>query len=239
MKLKENQKLAVVTGGARGIGAEIARQLAQQGIHVVVGVRDLSKGERWIQKQQEQDHNLNFSALPLDMSDLSSIERFAEAIRSEFGRCDILVNNAGILPQGEEESLKKLQKEVQSAFETNALGPLLLTQALLPLMKVQNSGRIVNLSSGMGQLSEMGSGHPAYRISKTALNAVMRNLAADLAGTDILINSMCPGWVRTDMGGAGATRTVEEGADTAVWLATLPQGGPSGGFFRDRKPIAF
>jgi NAD(P)-dependent dehydrogenase (short-subunit alcohol dehydrogenase family) len=98
-------------------------------------------------------------------------------------------------------------------------------------------GRIVNVSSGQGQLSDMGVGTPAYRVSKTALNALTRTLAAELKGSGILVNSMCPGWVRTDMGGAGAPRTVEQGADTAVWLATLPDDGPSGGFFRDRRPI--
>jgi len=125
----------------------------------------------------------------------------------------------------------------RDTLETNLIGPLLLAQVLVPLMKRNGYGRIVNVSSGQGQLSDMGVGTPAYRVSKTALNALTRTLAAELKGSGILVNSMCPGWVRTDMGGAGAPRTVEQGADTAVWLATLPDDGPSGGFFRDRRPI--
>ena len=122
-------------------------------------------------------------------------------------------------------------------METNVYGPLLVCQALVPLMEQNGYGRIVNMSSGMGQLSDMGAGNPAYRLSKTALNAVTAMVAAGVRGSNILVNSMCPGWVRTDMGGSGAPRSVEQGADTAVWLAMLPEGGPTGGFFRDRKLI--
>ena len=125
----------------------------------------------------------------------------------------------------------------RETLTTNVFGPLMLIQALAPLMKKNGYGRIVNVSSGQGQLSDMGAGTPAYRVSKTALNALTRTVAAELTGSGVLVNSMCPGWVRTDMGGAGAPRSVEQGADTAVWLATLPGGGPTGGFFRDRKPI--
>ena len=124
---------------------------------------------------------------------------------------------------------------VREAMETNVYGPMLLCQAFVPLMRKHRYGRIVNLSSGMGQLTHMNGGCPAYRISKTSVNALTRILADELKDENILVNSMCPGWVKTDMGGAGATRELPEGADTAVWLATLPDGGPNGGFFRDRK----
>jgi NAD(P)-dependent dehydrogenase (short-subunit alcohol dehydrogenase family) len=127
----------------------------------------------------------------------------------------------------------------RDTLETNLFGPLQLAQAVVPLMKAKRYGRIVNFSSGLGQLSEMAAGTPAYRISKTALNALTRILAAEFQGSNILVNSMCPGWVRTEMGGDGAPRTPEQGADTALWLATLPDDGPTGGFFRDRKPIAW
>jgi NAD(P)-dependent dehydrogenase (short-subunit alcohol dehydrogenase family) len=125
----------------------------------------------------------------------------------------------------------------RATLDTNLLGPLLMIQALVPLMKRKGYGRIVNVSSGQGQLTDMGVGTPAYRVSKTALNALTRTTAAELKGSGILANAMCPGWVRTDMGGSGAPRSVEQGADTALWLATLPDNGPSGGYFRDRKPI--
>ncbi|MFN3869482.1 MAG: SDR family NAD(P)-dependent oxidoreductase, partial [Hyphomicrobiaceae bacterium] len=118
-------------------------------------------------------------------------------------------------------------------------GPLMLTQTALPEMRRGGYGRIVNVSSGLGQLSEMGSGFPAYRLSKAALNALTRTTAAELGSINIKVNAMCPGWVRTDMGGPDATRGVEEGAATAVWLATLADDGPTGGFFRDKKPIAW
>ena len=175
---------------------------------------------------------------PLDVTNASSIDALAAFLREKFEGVDILVNNAGVLLDPRGSRLLDSKIEIyRDTFETNVLGPLQLTQALLPLMKKRSYGRIVNVSSGQGQLSEMSSGTPAYRISKTALNALTRIVAAETRATNILVNSMCPGWVRTDMGGPNASRTVEEGADTAVWLATLPDGGPTGGFFRDRKPI--
>src|SRR5262249_21641860 len=151
---------------------------------------------------------------------------------------DVLINNAGVMldPRGSH-VLDSKEKTWHDTLAVNLFGPLLLTQALVPLMRKNGYGRIVNVSSAQGQLSDMGPGTPAYRVSKTALNALTRTLAAELHASGILVNAMCPGWVKTDMGGQGAPRTVEQGADTAVWLATLPDGGPTGGFFRDRKPI--
>ena len=146
---------------------------------------------------------------------------------------DILVNNAGIMTREDSASA------IEATFKTNALGPFLLCKVFVPGMVQRGFGRVVNVSSGMGQLSQMNSGYPGYRMSKTALNAVTRMFADEAQGTDILVNSVCPGWVRTDMGGANAARSIEEGADTIVWLATLPEGSPSGGFFRDRKAIAW
>jgi NAD(P)-dependent dehydrogenase (short-subunit alcohol dehydrogenase family) len=128
---------------------------------------------------------------------------------------------------------------LRDAFETNVIGALAVTQACLPLMRANGYGRIVNLSSELGQLASMGTGTPAYRVSKAGLNALTRTLAAELAGTNIKVNTISPGWVRSDMGGPSAPRTLEQGADTAVWLATLPDDGPSGGFFKDRNPIAW
>lgn len=183
---------------------------------------------------------------PLDVTTESSVAELGAYIHSRCGRVDILVNNAGVSLDGHgtEEaggaSVFNASLETLSAtLKTNLYGPLLLAQELVPLMKQQHYGRIVNVSSGMGQLSDMEGKSPAYRISKTALNALTRILAAETRGFNILVNSVCPGWVRTDMGGPSAERTVEQGASGIVWAATLPDDGPSGGFFRDGQPIAW
>jgi NAD(P)-dependent dehydrogenase (short-subunit alcohol dehydrogenase family) len=182
----------------------------------------------------------------LDVTDHGSVDSLADAINEVYGRCDILVNNAGIFPDaigggvGEWPSVFETSLEtMRQAMETNVYGPMVLCQELVPLMRQADYGRIVNISSGMGQLSQMNGCCPAYRHSKTALNALTRIMADELKDTNIKVNSMCPGWVKTDMGGSGATREIPEGADTAVWLATLPEDGPSGGFFRDRQPMAW
>jgi NAD(P)-dependent dehydrogenase (short-subunit alcohol dehydrogenase family) len=159
------------------------------------------------------------------------------------GRIDVLVNNAGVFLEktatGESSALDVRPETVMATLRTNLIGPLALIQAVVPAMRKQAYGRIVNLSSGLGQLSEMGGSFAGYRMSKTALNALTRTMAAELSEDPIKINAMCPGWVRTDMGGPEATRTVEQGAETAVWLAMLEEDGPTGGFFRDKAPIAW
>jgi len=230
------KKIAVVTGANRGIGFEICRQLGKAGCHVILTARDPLKGEAAAGKLRGEQLDVAFHAL--DVASAESIGVFTGWLKGTHGRCDVLVNNAGILPDPRGSRLADTAPAaVRAAFETNALAPLLLIQALLPLMRERGYGRIVNVSSGMGQLSDMATGSIGYRLSKTALNAVTRIAAAEAGGADILVNSVCPGWVKTDMGGPGASRTVEQGADTAVWLATLPAGGSSGGFFRDRQPI--
>jgi NAD(P)-dependent dehydrogenase (short-subunit alcohol dehydrogenase family) len=226
-----DKRIAVVTGGNRGIGLEICRQLAQAGMHVILTARDEAKGKAAAKKLGVESHQL-------DVDSDESVKAFVRWIKDTHGRCDVLVNNAGVMldPRGSRVLDSKIET-YRDTLETNLLGPLRMIQAIAPLMKNQGYGRIVNMSSGQGQLSDMGVGTPAYRVSKTALNALTRTTAADLHGTGILVNAMCPGWVRTDMGGSGAPRSVEQGADTALWLATLPDNGPTGGYFRDRKPI--
>lgn len=231
---------AVVTGANRGLGLETSRQLARLGLNVILTSRDPAAGEAAVAALQRDGLSVRFH--PLDVTDAASIRRLADHVRAEFGRLDVLVNNAGVfldpLDSPEPTAASVLRADLDTlrrSMETNVYGPLQLCQACVPLM--QGRGRIVNLSSGMGQLSDMNGCCPGYRFSKVALNALTRSLADELRGTDIKINSVCPGWVRTDMGGRGATRSVEEGADTIVWLATLPDDGPSGGFFRDRQPI--
>ncbi|HET9120144.1 MAG TPA: SDR family oxidoreductase [Solirubrobacterales bacterium] len=218
-------KVALVTGASRGIGAEVTRQLASDlGYVVFAGARDPDDVE-------EAD---GIVPIELDVTDQGEVDDAQERIGSEVGHLDALVNNAGVYgdPVGAADYDLERAHEV---LEVNTFGPWRLIEAFLPLLRRSDAPRIVNVSSGAGQLADMNGGRGAYRVSKAALNALTRTLAWD--ERDVKINVMCPGWVRTDMGGSGASRSVEEGADTAVWLATLPDDGPTGGFFRDRKPI--
>lgn len=235
------QHVAVVTGANRGIGKEICRQLAKEEFLVVLTSRDEKKGLAACEELTRLELPVRYQVCDVDHA--SSIARLAAFIEKEFGRCDVLVNNAGIFPDQAQPgeafaSMFNAKPEtVEKAFRTNVVGAMLMSQALVPLMKKNNYGRIVNLSSGMGQLTGMNGGYPGYRLSKTALNALTRILTDELQDFNILVNSMCPGWVKTDMGGPGATRSVEQGAETAVWLAGLPDDGPRGKFFRDKTEI--
>ncbi|MBC8120408.1 MAG: SDR family oxidoreductase [Gemmatimonadaceae bacterium] len=231
------QKTALVTGGNRGIGFEACRQLAGKGFRVILTSRDEAKGTA--AAEQLQQEGLEIMSHPLDVTDPSSIEQIARFVRERFNGLEVLVNNAGIFldVRGSAGILDLKLDTLHETMETNVHGPVLLAQAFIPTMRERNYGRVVNVSSGAGQLADMNNGYPAYRISKTALNAVTRILAAELSGTNVLVNSVCPGWVKTDMGGPDAPRTPAQGADTLVWLATLPDDGPSGGFFRDRESI--
>jgi NAD(P)-dependent dehydrogenase (short-subunit alcohol dehydrogenase family) len=225
-------QVALVSGGNRGIGREVARQLAGKGLAVVLGSRDLGKGEA-----VAKDIGDGVVATQLDVTDEESIRSAISFVEREFGRLDVLVNNAGIADGWGGTAAEADFDHVKEVLETNLFGSWRLAKAALPLMRRNGYGRIVNVSSGMGQLSDMGGRSPGYRVSKTGLNALTRMLTAELQGENILVNSVCPGWVRTDMGGKNARRSVEQGADTPVWLATLPDDGPTGGFFRDREPI--
>jgi len=230
-----DERIAVVTGANRGIGFEACRQLARRGIHVILTSRDETKGRAAAQTLQTE--GLDVGCHHLEVSDRASIHRLRDFVERDYGRLDILVNNAGVYLDDRHRLLDVDYDLLRLTIDVNAYGPLLLTQAFVPLMKKHGYGRIVNVSSGIGELSSLGSSWPAYRLSKIMLNLQTRIIAGELRGTNVLINAMCPGWVRTDMGGPGAPRSAEEGADTIVWLATLPDGGPQGGYFRDRKPI--
>ncbi|QLE54261.1 SDR family oxidoreductase [Nostoc sp. TCL26-01] len=232
------KKIAVVTGGNRGLGFEASRQLAKQGYKVILTSRDEATGKGAAEKLQAE--GLDVISYSLDVTSESSSRNLAEFIRQQFGKLDVLINNAAIFIDAQAGSTSIFHTKIetlQQTIDTNVYGVLRVTQALVPLMKAQNYGRIVNVSSGAGQLTDMGSGMTTYRISKTALNALTRIFASELHGTNILVNSVCPGWVKTDMGGQDAPRTPEEGVETIVWLATLADGGATGGFFRDRLPI--
>jgi NAD(P)-dependent dehydrogenase (short-subunit alcohol dehydrogenase family) len=231
-----DKRLAVVTGANRGIGYEICRQLARKGLRVVLTSRDPEKGRE--ARKNLAKEGLDVLHHQLNVTDQASVAAIARHIESEYGRMDVLVNNAGILIDSRSTSvLREKEETFRTTLETNFYGALRMCQALVPLMQKNRYGRVVNMSSGLGQLDDMGDGTPAYRVSKTALNALTRMVAKAVEGDNILVNSMCPGWVRTDMGGPEASRGVEQGAETAVWLAMLPHDGPTGGFFRDKKPI--
>lgn len=236
---------ALVTGANRGIGFEVARELAKQGIETILGCRDLAKGEAAVKKLAAE--KLGVHLLELDVTNQRTIDAAYDWIVKKFGRLDILINNAGILIDKTKEdedfadTFSADAETIRASLETNTLGPFRMCQKFVPLMMKNGYGRVVNLSSRMGQLSEMNGGWPGYRISKTALNAVTRIFSEEAVGTNVLVNSVCPGWVKTDMGGPDAERTTEEAADTILWLATQKngplKGGITGGFFRDRKPI--
>ena len=235
-----NKSVAIVTGAYRGLGLETCRQLAARGFSVILTARREKEGRAAAEALRQEGLDVGFHLL--DVKDEQSVAGLVAFIRDTFGRLDVLVNNAGIFPDptpgsGRDRVFDARLQTVRRGLETNTLGPLRLCQALIPLM--QGRGRVVNVSSGMGQLVEMNGCCPGYRLSKTALNAVTRIFADELRETAIKVNSVCPGWVRTDMGGAEAELSVEEGVDTAIWLATSADARDSGGFYRKRQLIAW
>jgi len=230
--MAENGRVALVSGGNRGIGLEIVRQLAERGLTVVLGSRDGEQG-----RAAAAGLSGGVVVRQLDVADPESVDRLSRSVEEEFGRLDVLVNNAGITNDEGQRGVDADLERVREALETNLLGAWRLCEAAIPFMRRQGYGRIVNISTGMAALEDMGGGSPGYRVSKTGLNALTRILASELRGSGILVNSVCPGWVQTDMGGSRAPHPVEEGAEGAVWAATLPNNGPTGGFFRDRRPV--
>jgi NAD(P)-dependent dehydrogenase (short-subunit alcohol dehydrogenase family) len=223
---KQRKKIALVTGANRGLGYETCRQLARLGLTVILSARDFNKGE--VAAKQLVERGLDVIFYELDVLNQSHMNRITRQIEQRFGRLDVLVNNAAILYDTWQSTLNANLEVVNQALTTNLFGPWRLSQLCIPIMKRNNYGRIVNVSSGAGSLHYMGSGSPAYSVSKAALNAFSCVFAADLHGTGILVNSVGPGWVATDMGGRGG-RPVEDGAKGIVWAATLPDNGPSGG----------
>jgi NAD(P)-dependent dehydrogenase (short-subunit alcohol dehydrogenase family) len=233
--MQERRTTVLVTGGNRGIGLEICRQLAERGAFVLLGSRDVFKGEAARKSLGAAAERIQ--VMPLAMDDTASISAACARIAENPAHLDVLINNAGIFERTDAPMPLVPLPTVEKTVRTNLLGPLALIQGLLPLLRKSPRARIVNVSSGMGQLAEMGGGSAAYRLSKTALNGLTAALAADLAGERIAVNTLCPGWVKTDMGGAGATRSVAQGADTPVWLALDADQAQSGKFWRDRAVI--
>jgi NAD(P)-dependent dehydrogenase (short-subunit alcohol dehydrogenase family) len=240
--------IALITGANKGIGLETARQLAAQGIHVLIGARDAANGEAAAQKLQAAGYKADFIAL--DVSNEASVKQAAQTVTDRYGQLDILVNNAGINPEYPQGifSFEQMPLELMiQIYQTNVFGPFLMIREFLPLLRKSEAGRIVNTSSSGGSLTDQsnpespyyGVNTTGYNSSKTSLNALTVQLAKQLTGTNIKVNSACPGWVQTDMGSAAAPRTVEEGARIIIKLATLPNDGPNGRFFDENGPIGW
>jgi NAD(P)-dependent dehydrogenase (short-subunit alcohol dehydrogenase family) len=240
--------IALITGANKGIGLETARQLAQQGIHVLIGARDTNKGEAAATALRAAGLQADF--IPLEVSSEQSIKQAAQIVSDRYGKLDILINNAGIHPEYPQGifSFEQMSLElITEIYQTNVFGPFLMIREFLPLLRQSAAGRIVNTSSSVGSLTQQSDlqspYHPintaGYNSSKTALNALTVQLAKQLANTSIKVNSACPGWVQTDMGTEAAPRTVSEGAKIIVQLATLPDHGPNGGFFDENGAIAW
>ncbi len=228
-------RVALVTGANRGIGFETCRQLAKLGVTVLLTARREEAAREAAGRLKAE--KLLVTPFGLDVTDPATVQLVARQVEASSGRLDVLVNNAGVFLDRNATADRVEPALLEQTLQVNLIGALRVTQAFIPLMKRHDYGRIVNLSSSLGCLTEMGSHHPAYRISKTALNALTRVLAADLMGSNILVNAVCPGWVKTDMGGPHAERPVADATETILWLATLPSGGPTGGLFRDRQRL--
>lgn len=240
-----HRRVAVISGASRGLGLACARLLAERGFELVM----LARGEAALHAAAAEiarHTGIDPLAVTVDVRDQAAVRRLGDAVSDRFGRADVLINNAGVLQGPKDFShpeaasvLTADAAEVIDTLDVNVVGALRLAQVLVPMMRAQRWGRIVNVSSGMGQLAEMGGSWPGYRISKAGLNALTRILAAELAGSGIKVNSVCPGWCRTEMGGASANRSALEGAQSIVWGALIGDDGPSGGFFRDGRSIAW
>ncbi|MHA1379633.1 MAG: SDR family oxidoreductase [Candidatus Helarchaeota archaeon] len=228
-------KVALITGANRGLGFESVRQLANSGINVILTARNEKKGIEACKKLENEGNKVFFQQL--DVTNQDSIKIAHENVLKKFGKLDILINNAGVYLDKGESVLSVDLATFKKTIETNVFGALLVTQIFVPLMIKNKYGRIVNVSSEMGQISSMDGRSPSYKVSKAALNALTRIFASELSRFNILVNSVCPGWTKTTMGGPYAPRSIEEGVDTIIYLATLPDNGPTGGFFKERKRI--
>ena len=233
---QQSRQIALVTGANRGIGLEVCRQLAKNGFTVILGSRDLKKGHDAARTLSNE--GLTVLPLQLDVTKQASVDTAKSVAETKFNILDVLINNAAILYDDWQRAAGADLDVVREAFETNTLGAWRMCNAFLPLLRLSKHPRIVNVSSEAGSLTAMGGGAPAYNLSKVGLNALTRMLAKELKSSRILVNAVCPGWVATDMGGSGG-RPVEDGAAGIVWAATLPDTGPTGGFFRDGKPLSW
>lgn len=234
--MNDRGRVALVTGANRGIGFETTRQLLAKGLFVVMAGRDVRAVER-ARRTLSADDQRRATAVQLDVTSVETIAAAHRGLIEEFSVVHVLVNNAAVLLGENDDALSVSAGDYRRTFETNVFGAVEVCRAFVPGMARAGYGRVVNVSSGAGQLSTMSSYAPAYSMSKAALNAFTRILAEEYRASGVLANAVDPGWVRTDMGGPSAPRSPQQGADTIVWLATLPDDGPTGGFFRDRRAI--
>lgn len=239
------RKIALITGANKGIGLETARQLAEQNIIVLIGARDLKKGEGAAKQLRDED----FEAHPIqiDVDDTESIGKAAAQVEREYGRLDILINNAGVMLDDSKKKVSEQSLEIwRQTFDTNLFGLIATTQAFLPLLRKSKAGRIVNLSSILGSITYHATPGaptydfkvaPAYDVSKAAVNAYTVHLAYELKDSKIKVNAAHPGWVKTDMGGQGANMEIIDGAKTSVALATIDENGPNGAYLHMGQPL--
>ena len=235
--MSQFRKIALVTGGNKGIGFELIKQLAEKNYQVLMGSRNKNNGETAVSVLHKQGYEVSF--VELDVDNTESIQKAVEYVQQTYGRLAVLINNAGVYL---DEGIKLIEEDpaiLEKTMRTNLLGPYHLIRSFLPLMKKNNYGRIVNISSGYGQMDEMDyTGAGSYKLSKLALNGLTRIIASEVSG-NIKVNAVCPGWVRTDMGGPNAPRSAEESSRSILWLAELEEDGPSGGFFRNGQRISW
>jgi NAD(P)-dependent dehydrogenase (short-subunit alcohol dehydrogenase family) len=232
----DQSHVAVVTGANRGMGLETCKQLADRGLKVVLTSRSEAKGQAAVKLLADDGLSVDFHQL--DVTDIASVKALADYLTGKYDRLDVLVNNAGAFLDEDMKSFLEVDADVvRRSFEVNTLGAYHCCQVLVPLMQKNGYGRIVNVSTGMAQLTEMNGNNPGYRIGKVGLNALTKLMSAELQSAGIKVNAVDPGHVATEMGGANAPRQIDEGVDTTMWLATLRDDGPTGGFFRDCKQI--
>ena len=230
------KKVALVTGGNRGIGLGIVEGLIREGFHVILASRSLEAGRLAVEYLEELSENIDL--MQLDVTDSENIRKAAKYVGKNYACLDVLINNAGIIGRPPKNLKESDVDQVKKIMETNYYGPMRMNTTFLPLLRKSSDARIINVSSGMGALEDLLGGHAGYRLSKAGLNAQTILLSNDLREYNIKVFAMCPGWVRTDMGGAEAHRSVEQGADTAIWLSST-QEAETGKFYRDRQVISW